>query len=68
MSKQTAVEWLVEKYELVGMLTPPMIERAKVMEREQRLQDFKEGFQVAVDSLQAANNSVQSRKIKGGEQ
>ena len=35
MSKQTAVEWLVEKYELVGMLTPPMIERAKAMEREQ---------------------------------
>ena len=35
MSKQTAVEWLVEKYDLVGMLTPPMIDQAKAMEREQ---------------------------------
>ena len=44
MSKQTAVEWLVEKYELVGMLTPPMIERAKAMEREQIKKSYKAGF------------------------
>jgi hypothetical protein len=35
MSKLTAVEWLAEKYILVGMLTTPMVERAKAMEREQ---------------------------------
>jgi hypothetical protein len=38
IKKQTAVEWLVEKYELVGMLTPPMIERAKAMEKEQTME------------------------------
>ena len=42
MSKQTAVEWLVEKYELVGMLTLPMIERAQAMEREQMGEAFDE--------------------------
>ena len=72
MSKQTAVEWLVNALvkhdrtfrEFYGA----EIEQAQAMEREQRFQDFKEGFQAAVDSLQGANNLVQSKKYKGGEQ
>jgi hypothetical protein len=38
MSKLTAVEWLAEKYILVGMLTTPMVERAKAIERDQMLE------------------------------
>ena len=72
MSKQTAVEWLVNALvkhdrtfrEFYGA----EIEQAQAMEREQRFQDFKEGFQAAVDSLQGANNLVQSKTYKGGEQ
>lgn len=72
MSKQTAVEWLVNALvkhdrtfrEFYGA----EIEQAKEMEREQRFQDFKEGFQAAFDSLQGANNLVQSKTYKGGEQ
>ena len=51
MSKQTAVEWLVEKYELVGMLTPPMIERAKAMEREQIESAYKQGRFDEIDAM-----------------
>ena len=72
MNKQTSVEWLVNALvkhdrtfrEFYGA----EIEQAQAMEREQRFQDFKEGFQAAVDSLQGANNLVQSKKYKGGEQ
>ena len=72
MIKQTAVEWLVNALvkhdrtfrEFYGA----EIEQAQAMEREQRFQDFKEGFQAAVDSLQGANNLVQSKTYKGGEQ
>ena len=80
MSKQTAVEWLVEQlnssapisrygHEHISISIPKeLIDQAQAMEREQRFQDFKEGFQAAFDSLQGANNSVQSKKFKGGEQ
>jgi hypothetical protein len=73
--KQTAVDWLFKQiygdtghigsYTTEGKDAFEAFKKAKAMEREQRLQDFKEGFQTAVDALQAANNSVQSRKIKG---
>ena len=80
MSKQTAVEWLVEQlnssapisrygHEHISISIPKeLIDQAQAMEREQRFQDFKEGFQAAFDSLQGANNLVQSKKFKGGEQ
>ena len=71
MSKQTAVEWLVEElFKKIDYIQvdPRIINQAQAMEREQRFQDFKEGFQAAFDSLQGANNSVQSKKFKGGEQ
>jgi hypothetical protein len=67
MSKQTSVEWLEnqlkERYSLMN--SEPLFEQAKAMEREQRFQDFKEGFQAAFDSLQAANNLVQNKKYGG---
>ena len=33
--KQTAVEWLVEQYKKVGGISISMVEKAKVMEKEQ---------------------------------
>ena len=33
--KQTAVEWLVDKYIIVGGITKTMVEQAKEMEKEQ---------------------------------
>ena len=84
MSKQTAVklihgntiEYWRANAEENYMTTPISVlryitileEQAKAMEREQRFQDFKEGFQAAFDSLQGANNLVQSKTYKGGEQ
>ena len=40
-------------------------DQAKAMHKEERFQDFKEGFQAAVESLQGANNLVQSKKLGG---
>ena len=68
MSKQTAVDWLIDQIVNHNGVNSKTFEQAKAMEREQRFQDFKEGFQAAFDSLQGANNSVQSKKFKGGEQ
>lgn len=39
--------------------------QAEAMRKEERLQDFKEGFQAALESLQGANNLVQSKKLGG---
>ena len=64
MSKQTAVEWLVEKYELVGMLTPPMIERAKAMEREQIIEAWSDGAEIYDESARQYYHET----YKGGEQ
>ena len=33
--KKTAVEWLVDKYIIVGGITKTMVEQAKEMEKEQ---------------------------------
>ena len=33
--KQTAVEWLIEQYKLIGMITTAQINKAKEMEKEQ---------------------------------
>ena len=74
MSKQTAVEWLVEKYELVGMLTPPMIERAKAMEREQIINAALElvcneyELEVATQDLIDSAEQYYNSTYKGGEQ
>ena len=75
MSKQTAVEWLIEQvnhkgvvynnYNIITDIPKEIIEQANEMQRKQRFQDFKEGFQAAFDSLQAANNLVQNKKYGG---
>ena len=68
MSKQTAVEWLVEKYELVGMLTLPMIERAQAMEREQmRLPNCKP-MDGNIESVTIFDPVTGETLYKGGEQ
>ena len=48
------VDWLLEQED-----------RLKAMHKEERFQDFKEGFQAALESLQGANNLVQSKKLGG---
>ena len=38
--KQTAVEWLIDKYIIVGGITQTMVEQAKAMEKEQIIDAF----------------------------
>ena len=64
MSKQSSIEWL-EKQLYSGRELSTIIQQAKAMHKEERFQDFKEGFQAAVESLQGANNLVQSKKLGG---
>lgn len=77
MKQQTAVEWLISKLqqskdwqrvlnEVSQMSTVQfnLLEQAKKMENEQRFEDFKQGFHSAFESLEAANNSVQSKTFK----
>jgi hypothetical protein len=40
--KQTAVEWLLDKYIIVGGITQTMVEQAKEMEKEQKNQMYNE--------------------------
>ena len=72
MINQNAVEWLINELELNDtierenlIIARQIIEQANEMQRKQRFQDFKEGFQAAFDSLQAANNLVQNKKYGG---
>ena len=41
--KQTAVEWLVDKYIIVGGITKTMVEQAKAMEKEQIMDAWFDG-------------------------
>lgn len=44
MSKQTAVEWLLEEWPILESQIPPrIIDQAKAMEREQIIEAFDEG-------------------------
>jgi DNA-binding LacI/PurR family transcriptional regulator len=44
MSKQTAVEWLIEEmHKNIVFIPVPMQEKAKEMEKEQIINSFKEG-------------------------
>jgi soluble cytochrome b562 len=68
MSKQTAVQWLIKELKDFGYYTynlEKLCDQAKQMEKEQRFQDFKEGFQAALESLQGANNLVQNKTFGG---
>ena len=44
MSKQTAVEWLVDELLNGKILMPSLIEEVKAMEKKQILEAFEEGF------------------------
>lgn len=72
MSKQTAVEWLAEKYELVGILTTPMVERAKAIEREQIIDAVEAGYQIANEDERfkhiQTHGQYYNETYKGGEQ
>ena len=64
--KQSSIDWLEKQLNLVREKGDDLIwQYAKQMEKEQRFQDFKEGFQAALESLQGANNLVQSKKFGG---
>ena len=64
--KQSSIDWLEKQLNLVREKGDDLIwQYAKQMEKEQRFQDFKEGFQAALESLQGANNLVQSKKLGG---
>lgn len=68
MIKQSSVEWLAEKFTEDShnqWEIKVLVNRALQMHKEERLQDFKEGFQAALESLQGANNLVQSKKLGG---
>ena len=41
--KQTAVEWLIDKYIIVGGITKTVVIQAKAMEKEQIMDAFDEG-------------------------
>ena len=76
--EKTVVEWLhnelknlIRHSELTDMKPSffdeketEIIEQAKQMENNQRLEDFKEGFHSAFESLESANKLVQSRTFK----
>ena len=55
--KQTAVEWLVDKYIIVNGITQTMVEQAKAMERSQKAEEYLKGFkdgkeyQIKLDEL-----------------
>ena len=42
--KQTAVEWLLDKYIIVGGITQTMVEQAKEMEKEQIKDAYRIGY------------------------
>ena len=70
-NKQSSIDKFVQQLKRKGLLITEDSEyivaylEAKAMHKEERFQDFKEGFQAAVESLQGANNLVQSKKLGG---
>jgi hypothetical protein len=79
MSKQTAVEWLVEQVESISnskgvsktetiKLYNDAIQKAKAMEREQIIKAFCEGYDHDGDNYDGAEISYYNRTYKGGEQ
>ena len=72
MSKQTAVEWLIEQIgwyniELSSELRFE-IDKAKAMEREQIIKAFCEGYDHDGDNYDGTEISYYNRTYKGGEQ
>ena len=48
--KQTAVEWLVDKYIIVGGITKTMVKQAKAMEKEQIKNAYRTGDYDVIDN------------------
>ena len=48
--KQTAVEWLVEQFEKIGYLGIQRIEQAKEMEKKQKEEEYKRGWEDATST------------------
>jgi len=70
MSKQTAVEWLIEEIHMYPLRKIPehIQEQAKAMEREQIIKAFCEGYDHDGDNYDGAEISYYNRTYKGGEQ
>ena len=66
--EQTAVEWLVDKYIIVGGITKTMVKQAKEMEKEQIKDSFVEcwksnvpdGIECKLDAEQYYNETFKS--------
>ena len=57
--KQTAVEWLVDKYIIVGGITQTMVEQAKQMEKEQIIEAWDDGYDKGTrDRIEKISNPV----------
>lgn len=68
MKKQTVIQLLRESIDSEIKLGTKMVvnwDMYLVMEKEQRFQDLKKGFQAALDSLQSANNLFQNETYGG---
>jgi hypothetical protein len=66
--EKTVVEWFASEIrnhiEMPSRHFEELLEQAKQMENNQRLEDFKQGFHSAFESLESANKLVQSRTFK----
>ena len=68
MSKQTAVEWIVSKLSITFQtMYSEEIEQAKVMEKEQIIKAFCEGYDHDGDNYDGAEISYYNRTYKGGD-
>ena len=58
---KTAVEWLVDKYIIVGGITKNMVEQAKAMEKEQIENAFNYGqFDLGMEADEYYNETFKS--------
>ena len=71
MKEQTAVEWLVEQYKKVGLISISMAEQAKEMEKEQIKDAFVEcwkanmpdGYECKLSAEQYYNETFKQNKF-----
>jgi hypothetical protein len=57
--KQTAVEWLVDKYIIVGGITKTMVEQAKAMEKEHIMDTWDDAYDKGTrDRIEKISNPV----------
>lgn len=67
MSKQTAVEWLIEQWPILESQLPPwLIDQAKAMEREQIIDAHKQGEEFALVMNMPDSKEYYDITYKGG--